>query len=463
MKRATLGALGAAGLLLALPVPSSAQDSDGSTLGDEAVEILQNYLRVDTINPPGNEMRAVEFFAALLEREGIAYESAESEPGRGNIWARIAGGDEPGLVLLHHSDVVPADEEHWSLDPLSGEIVDGFLHGRGALDTKSLGVQHFLAFVALHRAGVKPRRDVIFMATADEEAGGFAGAGWMVENRPEVFRDVGFLLNEGGRGLVQDGGVSFSVEITQKVPLWLELTAEGQAGHGSIPPVESAVNRLVRALGRLQTAKFEPRVVPAVDTFFRAMAPQAGEEWRPHYENIAEAVADPDILLRLQLENRYLAAIVRNTCSLTMLTGSTKINVVPPTASAQLDCRLLPDQDLDSFVEELTAILNEPAISIRRIMGFTPAVSSTDTELYREIETLVGRHFPGAPVIPTVAAGFTDSHFFRDLGITSYGFGTLVLSSEESSGVHGNDERVPVEQLRRGTLLMAELVLRFVE
>ena len=450
-------------VLLAATLGSSAAQSVDDGLGEEALQVLQDYLRVDTINPPGNEMRAVDFFAKLLEREGISYESAQSAPGRGNIWARLRGGDEPALVLLHHSDVVPADVEHWTVDPLSGAIEGGFLYGRGALDTKTLGIQHFMAFVALHRAGIPLRRDVIFMATADEEAGGFAGAGWMVENRPEVFTDVGFLLNEGGRGSVQDGRVWFNVEVTQKVPLWLELTAEGAAGHGSTPPLESAVNRLVRALGRLQTYDFEPRVVPEVDAFFKAIARQADDDWRPQFENIAEAVSDPDTLLRLQIDNRFLAAIVRNTCSITMLEGSSKINVVPPSASAQLDCRLLPDQDLDAFVEELSGVLNDSAISIRRIMGFTPASSSTDTELYRAIEALVTRHFPGAPVIPTVGAGFTDSHFFRDLGITSYGFGAVVLPAQEFGGVHGNDERVPVEQVERGTVLIAELVLSFVQ
>ena len=187
-------------------------------LQDQAVEWLQDYVRLDTINPPGNEIAGARFLAAIFEAEGIPYEMAESAPGRGNIWARLDGGPEPGLILLHHIDVVPADPNYWSTDPLSGEIRDGLLYGRGALDTKSSGIAHLAAFIALHRSGVALSRDVIFMATADEEAGGFFGVGWLVENRPELFDGVGYVINEGGRGADTGGQVQFSVEVTQKVP-----------------------------------------------------------------------------------------------------------------------------------------------------------------------------------------------------------------------------------------------------
>jgi len=445
----------------ASPRAASPQQIDYDALGEEAVEVLQLYLRVDTTNPPGNESRAVEFFAQRLEQEGIAYETAESAPGRGNLWAKLKGGDAPGLVLLHHSDVVPADADHWDTDPFSGEIRDGFLWGRGALDMKTLGIEHFMAFVTLHRSEVTLNRDVLFVVTADEEAGGFFGAGWMVENRPEVFDGVGFLLNEGGSGALRDGRASFSVEVTQKVPLWLELTAVGQPGHGSTPRVDSATKRLLRALYRIDTYNFPPRIVPAVDSYFKALAVGADDFWRPHFEDMASTVKDRETLLRLQIDNPHSAALTRNTCSITMLQASSKINVVAPEASAQIDCRLLPDEGLDSFTEKLRRIINDPTIGIRRIMGFTPAVSSSDTELYRAIEKLIAKWYPEAAVIPSVATGFTDSHFFRDLGIVSYGFNPILLPVEEFSGVHGNNERVPVEQVKLGTKMTLELLLDF--
>ena len=181
--------------LLAVTLPAHAQ-----SIEDEAVTWLQEFIQVDTINPPGNETRAVEFIANILEAEGIPFSTAESAPGRGNIWARLEGGDEPGLILLQHTDVVPADPNYWSSDPLSGEIRDGYLWGRGTLDMKGTGISQLATFVSLHRAGVPLNRDVTLIATADEEAGGLYGAGWLVEHHPEIFEGVGLLLNEGDFG-----------------------------------------------------------------------------------------------------------------------------------------------------------------------------------------------------------------------------------------------------------------------
>ncbi len=463
-----------AAIVVAAAAPVGGQQNvDPTAFQEQAVERLQEYLRIDTINPPGNETRGVEFLARILEAEGIAYETAESAPGRGNLWARLEGGDEPAVLMLHHIDVVPADEDHWTIDPLSGEIRDGYIYGRGALDTKSSGIIHLQAFLALHAAGRPLNRDVIYMATADEEAGGFFGAGWLAENRPELFEDVGFIINEGGGGSVlgpgadtgdpaAGGRVVLNVEVTQKVPWWLRLIAVDEPGHGSRPRVTSSVTRLVRALSNIENYEFEPRIVPAVDDFFKALAEQADEEWRASYANISQAVRDPAFLLRLQLADPYLHGLTRNTCSITILEASEKINVVPPSSSAQLDCRLLPDQNPDAFIEQLSTIINDPAIRIEVIMGFTPAVSSTDTELYRAIERVTDRHFPGAQVVPAVAGGFTDSHFFRDMDIVAYGFDPIITAEGEGGRVHGNDERITVENVRRGVQIMVELLQELV-
>lgn len=428
-----------------------------------AVQRLQEYVRVDTVNPPGNETRGAEFFAGIFERAGIAYETVESAPGRGNVWARLEGGDEPAIVLLHHMDVVPANEEHWTTDPLGGEIRDGFLYGRGTLDTKTSGILHLEALLALHASGRPLNRDVIFMGTADEEAGGFYGAGWLAENRPQLFADVGFILNEGGGGSVATGpdgrsAIRFEVEVTQKVPLWLRLVAVDEPGHGSMPRVTSSVTRLVEALARISGYEFAPRVVPAVGAYFAAIADDFEEPWRGHFSDLSVALDDPSFLLRLQLFNPFLHALTRNTCSLTMLEGSSKINVVPPQASAELDCRLLPDQNLEAFEDEIRAVINDPRITVERIMGFTPAVSTTDTELFAAIGSVGRRHFPEARVVPSVLTGFTDSHFFRDMGIVAYGFQPIILDRGERGRVHGNDERVAIESVDLGVTMMRELL-----
>ncbi len=423
---------------------------------------LQEYVRVNTTNPPGNESRAVEFFARIFEAEGIAFETAESAPGRGNIWARLAGGSEPSLVLLHHMDVVPADEAYWSVPPLSGEIRDSHVYGRGTLDTKSLGIYHLQAFLAIHRSGRPLNRDVIFMATADEEAGGLFGVGWLVENRPKLFEGIGYVLNEGGGGEIDGDRQEFGIEVTQKVPVWLRLKATGTPGHGSRPRIESSVTKLIRALDRLRQYRFEPRILSPVDAYFKGIAESAGEEWREAFADMATAVRDPEFLARLQLHDSGKAALTRNACSITRLEGSDKINVVPPTATAEIDCRVLPDQDVETFISELRSVINDPNIEIETIMAFTPAISSADTDVYRTLESVTQEHFPNAVILPGVSTGFTDSHFFRDLGIEAYGYSPDLIPLEDSDGVHGNNERVSVENVRRSTRIMLQIVERIV-
>ena len=446
-------------LLAGLLVYSSAEAAGGEA--SEAASHLSGYLRIDTVNPPGNESRGVAYLAGILDQHGIAYSTGESAPGRGNLWARLEGGDKPGLVLLHHIDVVPADLAYWDFDPLSGEIRDGYLYGRGALDTKGLGIVQLEALIALKESGQALNRDVWLVATADEEAGGAFGAGWMIENHPEVFANVGFLLNEGG-GVEQFGEeLAVMVEATQKVPLRLRLRSVGRPGHGSAPQVETSVTRLVRAAHRIAETQFEPHLVPTVQAMFQGLAPLQAEPLAQAFADPKSAIQDEEFMLSLQLKNPALHSLFRNTCSVTRLEGSAKINVVPSEAYAELDCRLLPDQDPEVFILELSRIISDEAVTIERIMGFTPAVSSTDTELFEAIQETSAEFFPGSHVVPSVSGGFTDSHFFRDRGIVSYGYAPFVLESTERRGIHGNNERISVENMERGSLIMTGLLERF--
>ena len=240
-------------------------------------------------------------------------------------------------MLLSHIDVVPADAKYWDVDPLSGAVKNGYIYGRGAIDTKGLGITQLQAFLALHASGKKLKRDVIFMATADEEAGGFFGAGWLVENRPEIFEGVGYLINEGGSGRITTGKPVFRVEVTQKVPLWLKLTALDTPGHGSSPRVTSSVTRILRAGHRIADTTFAYRVIPAVRTLFQSSAEFRSGELRTKFERIDESIKDPVFMTALQLREPGSVALLHNTCSITRLSGSNKINVVPPTASIELD------------------------------------------------------------------------------------------------------------------------------
>ena len=452
-----------AALVLGTSSLSSQTPAELQKLQDEAVQRAKEYLRINTANPPGNEVASMQWFARMLKEEGIPFDTVTTAPGRGNIWARLKGGSEPALLLLHHMDVVPADPRYWDVDPYSAEVRNGDIYGRGALDTKLLGITHFQTFIALHRLKVPLNRDVIFMATADEEAGGALGTGWIVKNRPEAFRGAGFVLNEGGSGGVDAGGrQQFGIEVTQKVPLWLKLIATGNPGHGSQPQVSTAVTRLIRALDRLRTYEFAPRIVPAVDAYFKGLAPNAGL-WQAAFQDMVKAVQDRNTLLRLQAEAPAYAALTRNTCSITMLEASNKINVVPPEATAQIDCRTLPDQDHAAFIAELGSVLNDPAIRIEKILGFVPAVSPQDNIAYRAMVDVTRKHFPQAVVIPLVQTGFTDSHFFRGLGIPSYGYGPFLIPADQQTGLHGNNERMSEANIRRGTAIMLEVVQRIVQ
>jgi acetylornithine deacetylase/succinyl-diaminopimelate desuccinylase-like protein len=431
-------------ILYIFALPTNAQ-----SIEDQALTWLQDFIRVDTTNPPGNETRAVEFIANILEAEGIPYQTAESAPGRGNLWARLEGGDEPALILLQHTDVVPADPQYWTTDPLSGEIRDGYLWGRGALDMKSTGISQLATFVSLKRAGMPLNRDVILVATADEEAGGLYGAGWLVKNHPEIFEGAGLLINEGGAGKQSAKELIFNVEVTQKVPVWLRLTAVDTPGHGSMPNATSSVTRIVDALSILKANPFPPRIVPAVDRMFQSLSLSASAEWEEAYSNMASAVQEPGFLEKLQKHSPFLHALTRDTCSMTRFEASNKINVVPPEAWAEIDCRILPDRPSELFVDELREMIKDTGVTIDVIMAFTPAVSSTNTLLYRAIEEVTAERHPGSRVMPSVASGFTDSHFTRDLGIASYGFNPIVVPEIEFVRIHGNDERVNVEAFKR--------------
>lgn len=436
--------------------------TNAQTIEDEAVAWLQEFIQIDTVNPPGNETRAVDFYRAIFDAEGIDYEWAESAPGRGNIWARLEGGDEPGLMLLQHTDVVPADKEFWTTDPLSGELRDGYILGRGARDMKGTGIAHLATFLSLHRSGRPLNRDVVFLATADEEAGGFFGAGWLIDNRPEIFDGIGLLINEGGSGSISGDDIVFGVEVTQKVPVWLRLTAIDTPGHGSSPRTTTSVLRIVEALNRLKENPFDARIIPAVDNYFKGLSINMQDEWAPAYADMARAISDPEFLPAFQEFRPGHHALTRDICSITRMGGSSKINTIPPEAWAELDCRMLPDRPAAELIAEVEALIEDTGVEVEVIMAFTPAISSTNSKLFESIVNVTGELYPGSQVLSAVSTGFTDSHFTRDLGIVSYGFSPVITRSGEATGVHGNDERIPVAEFRQGVTDLRAIVRNLV-
>ena len=444
--------------LLLLYPPTAAGQPDWAAVEREAAQLLSRYIQIDTTNPPGNEIAAARFWKDQLAKEGLEAQVYESQPGRGIVSARLTGsGEKKPLILLHHMDVVPAQAENWDLEPFSGMIKDGHVHGRGALDCKGTAVVQFLAMALLKRHAIGLKRDIIFLGTGDEETGGQHGAGWFLDTHFDRIQDAEFLLTEGG-GIRHDGEtVSYTISVAEKSPCWIRLTAKGRAGHGSVPRPDSAVTRLLRALGNIQNYTAPVKVVPAVQAYFSALAERQNDETATQYRNLERALADPDFRQAFIAQPRN-NALIRNTISPTVLSGSQKTNSVPVQATAELDCRLLPGEDPQHFVATLSEVVADPHVELSVLLNFPPVASAADTPLFQAISAVAKRHHPEALVLPSMLTGFTDSHYFREKGIVSYGFSGIALQAGENYGVHGPNERIPLASLGQATHILFEIL-----
>ncbi|HVW32140.1 MAG TPA: M20/M25/M40 family metallo-hydrolase [Acidimicrobiia bacterium] len=434
---------------------------DWSTLGDEAVEITQQYLRIDTTNPPGNETPAAEFLGGILRDAGYETTVLESAPGRGNLVARRAGraGDAGGaLCLLHHLDVVPADASEWSVDPFGGEIHDGYLWGRGAIDMKSMGVMQLMTMLALARDDTALERDVVFVAVADEEAGGVMGAAWLTKHHPELVacRDV---INEGGYGLAETKPPMMACALSEKALLWVKLTARGTPGHGSMPPEDQAIGKLLAALGDLAAHPPALAISPLVARTFRALAARASAPRRKAIEAILHPRARrvlPALSKRLP---RYQRALLGDVISMTRLDAGYKDNVVPGAASATLDCRLVPETDPEEFFGRLSARMARFGVTCEVLFTDGPCGVS-EGPLLPLMEQVCGESFPDVAFAPVLCPAFTDSRYFRQLGADAYGLVPVMLSNAEVATFHGIDERIPLAGLKKGCRVVHEITAR---
>ncbi len=429
---------------------------------DRAVDLLRRYLQVDTTVPPGNELRGAHFFRDVLAEEGIAAELDEFAPGRANLLARLPGnGRKRALILMNHIDVVPADPARWSVPPFGGVLRDGTLYGRGAQDMKAEGVIQLLAFIRARRERLALDRDILFLATADEEEG-YAGA--LRALSAEGWRDrlaaAEYLITEGGENILDDSGrpLYFGVGAGEKGPFWLKLRTSGTPGHGSRPIADSAVNRLVEALDRVRRHQTRMKVLPSVARFLRDQAARVPEPRASWYRDLPRALADP-AARRALYEDRETSALLRNTISITVVKAGYKTNVIPGTAEAELDVRLLPGEDPQAFLAELRRVIEDPQVEIVTPATFrTPNESPVDTELFRVFERVLARRYPGVPVTTKLLSGATESVLFRPAGVAAYGFTTLLTTSEELASAHGDDERIRVADLRQATGLFYEVV-----
>jgi len=428
-----------------------------------AVQWQQEYLRIDTTNPPGNEARAAGFFKNILDQEGIENQVFSYAPGRADLWARIphsTPSPRRPIVLLNHMDVVTSDAFHWKVPPFSADILEGSIYGRGAQDMKNEGLAQFMVMVMLKRERVELDRDVIFLAVSDEEVDG-TGTDWFIAHQRDLLGNAEFLINEGGENLLEHNGhVKYiGVDVGEKVTFWLHLVAHGRAGHGSLPIADSAPNRLVQALDRIIAYRTPLKVLPVVEEFLRAMAPYESAARAEKFRNIRQALDDKDFQREVE-QDESLNYLLRDTISLSMLGGSEQTNVIPAEAWANLDVRLLPGDDPKEFLESIRRVVNDSNVSVEPLdSGIRAANSSpTNTDLFRAIQTVSTYYFPGAPVVPRLDSGYTENQRYRPLGINSYGFTPYTSTEEEGSTEHGNDERIRVEEVRRGFRVLYDVV-----
>ncbi len=440
-------------------VPTPQIDWDAVT--QEATDLLCRYIAIDTSNPPGNEAPAAHFLAGILRASGIDditfYDASDaSSPGRLNMRAVLHGdGSKRPFVLLNHTDVVPVEREGWDEDPFAGLIKDGVIWGRGALDMKGMGVMELIVTLLMKRHDIPHARDIVFLACADEEAGSAYGVEWLALHHPETL-DGEYVINEGGWGTTEVMGVrrpAFNCSVSEKGPFWVRLITEGRPGHGSVPHDNNALDRLVRALGRVLEWQRPRAIVPELIEYFD-LAHRAGfMKDEPTEENI-KRIGDTNPIIR---------AITSNTVSLTTARAGVKHNVIPATAEATLDCRLLPSADSQAFLAELRRVIDDDKVRIETVLDSSTPPSPSNTELMRCVEQVVRDHVEDAVVLPSVSAGFTDSRVFRRLGTTAYGFIPVLLEPAEAAAIHGHNERLSIENLRLGCQMLFELTRRMCE
>jgi acetylornithine deacetylase/succinyl-diaminopimelate desuccinylase-like protein len=457
-------ALAAASLLAAILALLAAGPRTGAAAArregglSEAAGWLQGYLRIDTTNPPGNEERAADYLAGILARAGIPSQKVETPSHRASLWARLRAPRSGGraVLLLHHMDVV-APGPGWSVPPFGGLVKGGRLWGRGALDDKSLGIAELAAFVDLQRRGGPRGRDVVFLAVPDEESGGGEGTGWLLAHRPELFQGVEAVVGEGGRNQVVNGRLLWwGIEVAQKRPLWLSVEAGGRGGHASSLNPSSAAHQLIEGLARVLAMPQRWRVTAPARDYLAALAPLHNSHWRKILAHVDESIGPdgPRTFLLPGMANLFL-----DTVQVTVIQAGERINVVPSTAHALLDVRLLPDTDGAAFQAGIEKALGR-GIDLRLLLTSPPAVPSPAAgRLYAAFQKVLGAE---APVVPAMVPGFTDSRFFRDRHVPAYGISPFALEGAESAGIHGPDERIPlavfdrgVDRLRRAVALYA--------
>ena len=444
----------------------SAGDWEGALW--DTVAHLQALIRLDTVNPPGDEIRVARYLDDVLRGAGIETVLLEPAPGRGAVVGTIrgSGGARP-LLLMAHMDVVPVERDKWTTNPFGGEILDGYIYGRGAIDDKGMLSSNLQTMLLAQRfadaTGTPPVRDIVFLATSDEEAGGVYGIDWMLDHHRDLIR-AGLALNEGGRIRIIDGRPRYcAIQCAEKVPHNVIMTSTGPGGHASVPHPGNAIGRLARALVRIEAHR-EPVVLDDISRgFFRGLAGVWPED---EVGRAMEAVTanDPkqrDEGARILSALPALDAVLRNGISPTLIDGGIRSNVIPTEAKATLNVRTLPGASIHELVARLSAVVDDPGVRFEVASSGDDAPSSPpDGEGYRAITDALAELDPSIVAVPYLSTGATDSAALRKAGMRCYGMLPFPMEQGDEERMHGHDERVSVTALGFGVRLTCGIVQR---
>jgi len=441
----------AAALALLLILNSAAAQPsylvDWDAVGQEAIDHLVELVKIRSVNPPGNETEVAEYVKAVLAAEGIESELYALDPARANLVARRKGnGNKQPILIMGHTDVVGVQPEKWDADPFSGLRRDGYIYGRGTLDDKDNVAAGMMVMILLERVGVELDRDVIFLAESGEEGTPDVGINFMVEKHWDVIA-AEYCIAEGGQGVIRDGKVhTFGVETTEKMPRRVTLVARGTPGHGSVPRLDNAVMLLANAVAKAAAWQTEMRLNETTETYFRRMAAIAPADEAMLYENVANPEMTDAIQQKFLETFPYHYSILRTSVVPTVIDAGFRRNVIPSEASAILDIRMLPDEDVEGFYEDLAAVIDDPRVEIVPEPIYRPAAppSEIDNEMFQTLERVAVAMYPEATVLPIMSTGATDMAQMRAKGVQSYGIGPARTIDEINSGygAHGDNERV---------------------
>jgi acetylornithine deacetylase/succinyl-diaminopimelate desuccinylase-like protein len=447
--------------------PAQAGSPDFNQLSQEAMGWLQDLVRIDTTNPPGNELVAAKYVADILTREGIPNEILEMTPTRAMVVARLNASimSDPAraLLLLAHLDVVGVSRDKWTVDPFGAVIKDGYIYGRGTIDDKGMLAANLATIVALKRGSVALDRDVIFLADDDEEQGGDASIKPAIAKYWDKFA-AGFALNEEGRVILMDGKVQYvGIQASEKVQVNVTAIATGTSGHASVPRPDNAVVHLAAAVGKIGAYSPPVNLTAIIERYFEALSkvePDDTAKWMRALETERKELA----ATRLSEMSPVWNSMMRDTIAPTMLQAGVRTNVVPSEARANLNIRLLPGDPIQTVIANMTTLVNDPQIrfEVAADPGSPAPPSSLDSPLYHAIQQVSEQFFPGAVVTPFMSTGATDSAQLRLHNVQAYGLLPFPLTETDVLRMHADDERLPLDSFRKGVEFLYRVVNNFV-